>query len=226
LHGIGRLKPGVTLAQARADLDRVMRNLAAAYPVANQGNGATVVPLDEQLVGGVRLPLLLLLGAVGFVLLIACANTANLLLGRAIARQKDFAIRRALGAGRTAIVRQVIVESLLVALAAGIAGLLVATWTLDWVTNAKTANTSGFWAAYVRTFQYFDVRLDPRVLVFNFATAIGVGILFGIAPAWQAWRSRAACSSDVLPAATDLTASRTRVDGGRAAGARSRRCWH
>src|SRR6185436_14271236 len=82
LHGVGRLKPGVTLAQARADLDRVMRNLAATYPDANQDNGATVIPLDEQLVGGVRAPLLLLLGAVGFVLLIACVNVSNLLLAR------------------------------------------------------------------------------------------------------------------------------------------------
>ena len=111
LHGIGRLKPGVTLAQARADLDRVMRNLAAAYPDANQGNGATVVPLDDQLVGGVRLPLLLLLGAVGFVLLIACVNVSNLLLARSTGRMGEFATRAALGANGGRLLRQSLTES-------------------------------------------------------------------------------------------------------------------
>ena len=192
MNVVGRLKSGVNLAQARAEMPALVKRVDETF-MAKMGPGEErylVVPYKQLKVHpDVSRSFVLLLGAVGFVLLIACANTANLLLGRAIARQKDFAIRRALGAGRTAIVRQVIVESLLVALAAGVAGLLVATWTLDWVTNAKTANTSGFWAAYVRTFQYFDVRLDPRVLLFNFATAIGVGILFGIAPAWQAWRS-------------------------------------
>ena len=188
----GRLKPGVNLAQARAEMPALVKPVDETF-MAKMGAGEErylVIPYkDLKVHPEVSRSFLLLLGAVGFVLLIACANTANLLLGRAIARQKDFAIRRALGAGRTAIVRQVLVESLLVALAAGAAGLLVANWTLDWVTTAKTANTSGFWAAYVRTFQYFDVRLDPRLLFFNFATAIGVGLLFGIAPAWQAWRS-------------------------------------
>ena len=192
MNVIGRLKPGVTLAQARAEMPALVKPVDETF-MAKMSAGEErylVIPYkDLKVHPDVSRSFVLLLGAVGFVLLIACANTANLLLGRAIARQKDFAIRRALGAGRTAIVRQVIVESLLVALAAGVAGWLVATWTLDWVTNAKTANTSGYWAAYVRTFQYFEVRLDARVLAFNFATAIGVGILFGIAPAWQAWRS-------------------------------------
>ena len=189
---IGRLKPAVNLAQAREEMPALVKAVDETF-MAKMSPGEErylVVPYkDLKVHPEVSRSFVLLLAAVGFVLLIACANTANLLLGRAIARQKDFAIRRALGAGRTAIVRQVIVESLLVALAAGLAGLMVATWTLEWVTNARTANTSGYWAAYVRTFQYFEVRLDPRVLLFNFATAIGVGILFGLAPAWQAWRS-------------------------------------
>ena len=189
---IGRLKPGVNLAQARAEMPGLVKKVDETF-LAKMSPGQEryeLVPLKELKVHPeVSRSFVLLLGAVGFVLLIACANTANLLLGRAIARQKDFAIRRALGAGRAAIVRQVVTESLLVAMAAGVAGLLVAMWTLDWVTTAKMANTSGFWADYVRTFQYFDVRLERRVLLFNFAIAIGVGMLFGLAPAWQAWRS-------------------------------------
>src|SRR5215813_12636347 len=100
LHGIGRLKPGVTLEQAQSDMDRVMRDLAAAYPDANRGNGAKLVPLKERMVGDVRSTLWMLFGAVGFVLLIACVNVSNLLLARSTGRAREFAIRAALGAGQ------------------------------------------------------------------------------------------------------------------------------
>ena len=207
---IGRLKPGVGVAQATAAMPAMVPKVDETFLAKmdmSKEERYLVVPYKELKVHPeVRRSFVLLLGAVGFVLLIACANTANLLLGRAIARQKDFAIRRALGAGRAAIVRQVIVESFLVAAAAGVAGLAVALWTIDWLTTAKVANTSGFWADYVRTFQYFDIRLHPRVLVFNFATAIAVGILFGIAPAWQAWRS---ALNDVLKRGSGATGGRT-----------------
>src|SRR5262249_56458165 len=109
------IKPGVTFAQAQADLDKVMRNLAALYPKANRGNGAKLVPLKEQVVGNVRLTLLLLLGAVGFVLLIACVNVSNLLLARSTGRTREFAIRASLGAGQWRVLRPLLPPSQLAA---------------------------------------------------------------------------------------------------------------
>jgi predicted permease len=173
LHGIGRLKPGVTLAQARADLDRVMRNLAATYPDANQGNGATVIPLDEQLVGDVRLPLLLLLGAVGFVLLIACVNVANLLLARSTGRIGEFATRAALGADGGRLLRQSLTESTLLALLGGALGLQLAAW-------GTQAALSMLPTALPRS---HDVAVDSRVLVFTVAVSLIIGVLSGLAPA-------------------------------------------
>src|SRR6185436_8280211 len=122
--GIGRLKPGVTLKQAQSDLDRVMRDLADAYPDANRGNGASLVPLKELMVRDVRMILWMLLGAVGFVLLIACVNVSNLLLARSTGRTREFAIRSALGAGQWRLIRQLLTESMLLALIGGGLGLL------------------------------------------------------------------------------------------------------
>ena len=116
LHGIGRLKPGVTIEQGQADLDRVMGTLATAYPDTNRGNGAKVTSLKERMVGDIGPTLWMLLGAVGFVLLIACVNVSNLLLARSTGRTREFAIRAALGAGRWRLLRQSLTESLLLAL--------------------------------------------------------------------------------------------------------------
>jgi predicted permease len=163
----------VTLAQARSDLDRVMRNLAAAYPDANQGNGATVIPLDEQVVGGVRLPLLLLLGAVGFVLLIACVNVSNLLLARSTGRIGEFATRAALGADAGRLLRQSLTESTLLAVMGGGLGLLLATW-------GTQAALSVLPTALPRA---HDVTMDFRVLAFTIAVSLVIGVLSGLAPA-------------------------------------------
>ena len=190
---IARLKPEVTRPQAEAEMPALSRRVDEAF-LARMAPGEEryqLVPLKDLKVNPeVGRSFVLLLAAVAFVLLIACANSASLLLGRASARRKDFALRRAIGASRAAVVRQVIVESLLVALAAGAGGILVAMWGIDWLTAARPANATGFWAQYVRTFEYFDVALDRRAFAFNFALASAVGFLFGLAPAWQAARTQ------------------------------------
>jgi predicted permease len=180
LSGIGRIKPGVTFAQAQADLDRVMRNLVALYPEANRGNGAKLFPLKEQMVGNVRLTLLLLLGAVGFVLLIACVNVSNLLLARSTGRTREFAIRSALGAGQWRLLRQLLTESILLALAGGALGLLLAAWGTQAALGALPT-------ALPRA---QEVGLDSRVLLFTFAISLGAGALAGLVPALKVsqWR--------------------------------------
>ena len=182
LHGIGRLKPGVTLAQAQADLDSVMRRLAITYPDANRGHGAALIPLKELLVGNVRLILWTLLGAVGFVLLIACVNVSNLLLARSTGRTREFAIRTALGAGRWRLLRQRLTESLLLALAGGGLGLLLAGW-------GTRAALSVLPTALPRA---GEIGLDARVLLFSFAISLLTGMLSGLAPALKTSQCRLA----------------------------------
>jgi predicted permease len=180
LQGIGRLKPGVTLAQAQADLDGMMRRLAEAYPEANRGMGAAVVPLKERLVGDVGPSLWLLLGAVGFVLLIACVNVSNLLLARATGRTREFAIRAALGAGQWRLLRQSLTESALLALAGGGLGLLLAA--------LGTRAALGVLPTGLPRAE--EIGLDGRVLLFTAALSLGAGVLAGLAPALKTsqWR--------------------------------------
>jgi predicted permease len=180
LQGIGRLKPGVTLVQAQADLDGVMRRLAETYPETNRGNGATLIPLKERLVGDVGPSLWMLLGAVGFVLLIACVNVSNLLRARATGRTREFAIRAALGAGQWRLLRQSLTESILLALAGGGLGLLLAALGTRAALNALPTGLP----------RVEEIGLDARVLLFAAAISLLAGVLAGLAPALKTsqWR--------------------------------------
>jgi putative ABC transport system permease protein len=173
IRPLGRLKPGVTLAQAQADTDIIAAQLEQQYPESNTGWGLRLEPLHERLTGGSRTTLLILFGAVGFVLLIACANVANLLLVRAAAREKEVALRTALGASRARIVRQLITENLLLALAGGALGALLATSTIDLLVTLG-GNTIPSTA---------NVKIDATVLAFTFLVSLVTGLLFGLAPA-------------------------------------------
>jgi predicted permease len=173
INGIGRLKPGVTIEQARADMSTVTSNLAAAFPDANKGTGAKLIPLKQWMVGNVQPILWVLLASVGFVLLIACVNVANLLLARATGRTREFAVRAALGASQRRVVRQLLTESLLLALTSGTLGLLLAAW-------GTRAALSILPAALPRA---EDIGLDTRVLLFTLAISLAAGVLFGLVPA-------------------------------------------
>jgi putative ABC transport system permease protein len=198
LRAIARLKPGVTIAQAQAEMDLIARQLEHEHPTTNAGGGVHLVSLREDLIGRVRPALLLLFGAVGFVLLIACANVGNLLLARSTARHKEIAIRAALGAGRNRLVRQFLTESLLLSITGGGLAVLAALWgtTLIEAASAKVIPMLG------------HIEIDTPVLAFTTLISVVTGILFGILPAWRASRP-------------DL--NETLSDGGRHSGAASTR---
>lgn len=179
INVIGRLKPGVTLAQARAELDVLATQLARQYPDTNKGWGVMLERILDYSVSDVRPILYTLLGAVGCVLLIACANIANLLLARATARHRELSIRAALGASRLRLVRQLLTESVLLSLAGGVLGILFARWGLDALLTLAPSTLP-------RT---NDIRLDASVLLFSLILSVFTGVLFGIAPALLAAHS-------------------------------------
>ena len=177
LEVYARLKPGVSLERARADMDRVGGELARLYPDANQNHSAHVSPLGDDLARPVRTGLLLMLGAVAFVLLIACVNVANLLLARAASRRREMAVRAAVGAGRGRLVGQSLTESLLLGLLGGIAGLFVARWAIAVIRTLVPGELP------VLGIDRFG--LDYRVLLFTLLLSLGTGLLFGMLPAFH-----------------------------------------
>jgi len=179
MNVIGRLKPGASVAQAKAQFDTINQSLAQSYHETNSGWTVKVSSLQDRLVSDVRLSLLVLLAAVAFVLLIACANIANLLLARATARQKEMAVRTALGASRLRIIRQLLTESLLLSFFGGGFGLLLSFWLTRLLIALSPANTPRF----------DEIRPDTRVIIFTIALTLLTGLIFGLAPALQASRA-------------------------------------
>ena len=198
---IGRLKTGVPVATAQAELSTIAHRLEQQYPESNKGQGVNVVPLHEQLVGDVKPALLILLGAVGLVLLIACANVANLLLARSAARSREMAVRTALGAGRARLVLQVLSESLLLSAIGGSVGLLLALWATPLLSLLIPESVP----------RAHEIQIDAAVLCFALAISVLTGVLFGILPARRL--SRSELNVSLKEAAGRAATGRTRRAG-------------
>ncbi|PYU63772.1 MAG: ABC transporter permease, partial [Acidobacteria bacterium] len=178
MNSIGRLKAGVNLDQARAEMSRIAENLAMAYPEANKGSGVSLIPLKTDVVGNVKGILLVLLGAVSFVLLIACANVANLLLARSTGRAREFAIRAALGANPARVIRQLLTESILLGIAGGCIGLVLAKLGVRVLVAALAGSLP----------RSEGIALDGHVLFYTLGISVLTGIVFGLIPALKTLR--------------------------------------
>jgi len=201
LRAIARIKPGVTIEQAQSELSVIAQRIEQSHPLTNKGYGVAVVSITEEITGGIRPTLLMIFGAVIFVLLVACANVANLLLARATVRHKEITIRSAIGAVRAQLIRQLLTESLLLALLGGGLGLLIATWGTSVVAAAGSKINPMFQ----------DIQMDRRCLAFTVGVSILTGFIFGLAPALQISKPNLAESLKETGRGSGPAASRNRL---------------